>query len=87
MPYPLKGNYRKNMPLKAISAGLLNWLVNFFNTCNWDGFVVTLTQNGRNCRISTRGVTQTIQVYEDWYYTDSVQLTIVDGRITEIEEV
>lgn len=86
MGYPLKANYRPGQPVRALSASLVNWVSNFFNTCDWVGFVVTFTSTGRNCRIRTEGTTETVELAEDLLGTDIKALAFTDGRLISVED-
>ncbi len=87
MAFPLKSNFRRGMALHAIPAAWLNWVSNFFNTCTWIGFIVTLTSNGRGCSIRTDGVTETITLERDWIGSDEVELEFEDGRLITVTDV
>jgi len=85
--YPLKDNFRRNMPVRLIPSPWLNWVSNFFNTANWIGFDVTWTNSGKDIEIKTVGFTGSIEVFEGSLYADAIEITFVNGLITLIEVV
>jgi len=84
MAYPLKSNFRKNMPVRLIPSPWLNWVSNFFNTANWIGFDVTWTNSGKDIEIKTVGATDTVIILDNQVSTTESTMTIVDGLITDV---
>jgi len=79
----LKGNFKGGQLLATMPASVLVFLVNFFNTCNWDGITFKPTQSGRGCRLETVGYTGSFWMLNDEDSESQYLCTVTDGRITE----
>jgi len=89
MPYPLKDNYKRNTPLRLLSASWLNWVANFFNACQWNNISANMTDDGIE---STIGIDGDDGLIVNLFNDDSVPvnyfetMTIENGLITAVAE-